>query len=182
MEAPEWARAADGSWDGFEELEPPMTSFEALVQQGLDKGMEAPEAEQRARQLLYGSSHVGASASTDEIWASLQRTWAQRPAVSLMNVLDDISALLERGIVSEEGFGELLAKAHATPNLTREAAAASPPLPALEASSARCIQRCVRGWRGRERFAWVVREKARVVREEKRKKRKEAEAEAETKL
>ena len=46
--------------------------------------------------------------SFDELWATLQRGWERREKVQLVDVLDEINELLERGVIDMSQFEELL--------------------------------------------------------------------------
>ena len=112
-----------------------MASFGSLVQKGLRKGLSRAEAEAEARDILFGDPSVAkpqpplppqpqpvqteagsATAlaeagfgSLDELWASLQQAWDKRGrGVELIEVLDEINSLLDRGVISVEQFQELM--------------------------------------------------------------------------
>ena len=92
------------------------TGFEAIVQQGLDNGMDQAAAEGRARELLYGDATEGGAAATPEqLWTQLQRTWEKRDGMELVDVLEEINAMLDRGLINGDQFGELLARAYGAP-------------------------------------------------------------------
>ena len=117
-----------------------MSGFQGLVEQGLKKGLSASAAEQWARDRLYGGledeepddglraldrfasmeddsvrlapEDAPQFASVDELWASLQRAWEQRDkGVELVDVLEEVNDLLDRGVISAEQFRDLLVRA-----------------------------------------------------------------------
>lgn len=111
--------------------------FQRLVEQGLSNGLSATAAEQWARDKLYGgleddepddglaalnrfaqmddappAASVDGFASVDELWANLQRAWEQRDkGVELVDVLEEVNDLLDRGVISAEQFRDLLVRA-----------------------------------------------------------------------
>ena len=91
-------------------------SFDELVKEGSDQGLDRPKAEARARDLLYGdppaaapASAPEAFASVDELWTFLQATWESRSTgAELVDVLESINDLLDRGVISQEQFREVM--------------------------------------------------------------------------
>ena len=195
--------------------------FDKLVQEGHALGLDRPKAEARARDLLYGDPPPQAPApaaeaftSIDELWKFLQATWESRSnGAELVDVLECINDLLERGVISQELFGEVMRRtterrkqpeqavhpastatsSAATSSAVSASASASTSASAFPSTSASAsasayaagdapsaaddarasaealsrsvllVQRVVRGWRGRERFAWVVHDRAREI-------------------
>ena len=97
-------------------------SFDELVKEGRDQGLDRAKAEARARDLFYGDpppqatrlrepppSVPEAFASVDELWAHLQATWESRSTgTELVDVLESINELLDRGVISQEQFREVM--------------------------------------------------------------------------
>ena len=89
-------------------------SFEELVKEGSDQGLDRPKAEARARDLFYGDPPPQALApeafaSDDELWTFLQATWESRSTgAELVDVLESINDLLDRGVISQEQFREVM--------------------------------------------------------------------------
>ena len=85
-------------------------------------GLNRPKAEARARDMLYGDPEpataepataepAAAFRSVDELWQSLQATWESRSTgTELVDALETINDLLDRGVISQDQFGELMAR------------------------------------------------------------------------
>ena len=107
--------------------------FSLYVQQGLDAGLGRAEAERRAREQLFtidkpvpiddgpaesaadaGWLATGVHKGVDALWSELQQAWKQRDSggVELVDVLEEINELLERGLVTAEEFETLLQRAN----------------------------------------------------------------------
>ena len=143
-----------------------------------------------------GSGLAAGFSSVEELWSNLQAAWGQRGrGVELTDILEEINELLDRGVISGEQFAELLSRSHANslaqpaakkklspsraadkPRRLAQPPLFTPPAPALpppppssgDVNAARRLQAAFRGRRGRERFAWAVRERARILRDEQR--------------
>ena len=175
-------------------------SFEELVKEGSDQGLDRPKAEARARDLFYGDPPPQAPAvapeafaSDDELWTFLQATWESRSTgAELVDVLESINDLLDRGVISQEQFREVMRRTKeqqkeptllltekqkqqkqpkkAARTATSSSAAPAPASAAGDASASAAddarasaealarsvllVQRVIRGWSGREKYAW----------------------------
>ena len=167
-----------------------MRAYAILVREGLASGLSKAASEQRARDMLFeehdavpvdAASQPMSVASLEELWAQLQRTWERRcEQVELVDVLEELNGLLDRGVINGDELGDLLARGHAyVPTIAgraakrrqqaqarqqRQAAAAAEATPATTA--AETIQKHLRAWRARELFAWRLHEEARKIRQE----------------
>ena len=128
-----------------------MSEFDRLTREGLAMGLDRAGAEKRARDILFDDavsdggleenardSHESsrknsrraskdfgdAFASAEELWSKLQTTWESRgqQGVELVDVLEEMNEMLERGVITADQFETLMARAR--DELTQPKAAA----------------------------------------------------------
>ena len=101
-----------------------MGRFAELTARFTAEGMSKMAAEAKARDIIYGDgeepsdpapaqiSEPESFTSVEELWAQLQSTWANREkeGVELVDVLEQINDLLDRGVITSEQFEELLVR------------------------------------------------------------------------
>ena len=138
-----------------------MSEFDRLSREGLAMGLDRAGAEKRARDILFDDavsdggleenardSHESsrknsrraskdfgdAFASAEELWSKLQTTWESRgqQGVELVDVLEEMNEMLERGVITADQFETLMARAR--DELTQPKAAAPAAAPPRRAS------------------------------------------------
>ena len=140
-------------------MRPRMVTFAQHVAQGLATGLSRAEAERGARDVLFDANEVAEEGQK----AAPRALTSNFGSSSAMPPMPPFGGAGARPQLPPHPTGE-----GGRPPAAPEPIASRATQSAGDEAAALALQRAFRGFRGRERFAWMVRERARQLKEKQR--------------
>ena len=138
-----------------------MATFAQHVAQGLTDGLSRAEAERRARDMLFDEDDAAAGCR-----AAPRALTSNFNAGASAGPPPPFGGSSGRPLLPPHPTARASSRPPAAPDPTSQATQSSSPTG--DEVAALALQRAFRGFRGRERFAWMIRERARQLKEKQR--------------